>query len=148
MAFGHFVAPITLQLWTAAFRRGGSAHTHVGRGMTMPRRHPSSSSLRCSSALECIVCVCSCRAWPLFPGSFCRSLGLPSPSPLRPPHLCSMECCTHPRQRSKPCNEKPPTLHICRTSDIVAREPRKARHFPHMYHICGRRNSTEFRPAF
>jgi hypothetical protein len=61
---------------------------------------------------------------------FGSSLALPSPSPLRPPHLCSMKCYTHPRQRSRPCGEKLPALNVWRTIHIDARAPRKAQHLP------------------
>jgi hypothetical protein len=72
----------------------------------------------------------SCSAWAPLPF---LQLALPSQSPLRPPHLCGMKCYTHPRQCSKPCSEKPPTLHICRTSNIDAREPRIP---PHKADTC------------
>jgi hypothetical protein len=64
-------------------------------------------------------------------------LALPSPSSLRPPHLCNMKCYTHPPQRSRPCGEKLPALNVWSTIHIDAREPRKTQHLPHTVTAMG-----------
>jgi hypothetical protein len=98
-------APITLQLWTVP--RSGD----VGQGMT--NASPSSVILNAAAG----------------PGrlfSFCSSLALPSPSPLRSP-ICVVLSAI-PIRVSVAGRE---SIHI------DAREPRKARHFPHTFTAVG-----------
>jgi hypothetical protein len=75
---------------------------------------------------------------------FCSSLELPSPSPLRPLHLCRMKCYTHQRQRSRRCGGKLPALNVWRTIHIDARKPRKAQHLPHTVTVVGLKTLPNF----